>query len=306
MQNISTSQMKYYLKLVMQAEADLYSSKLFVSKIGGRINQLESQAYYTINEYLEDTLETNKKISIFKAIPWWVYVYFAFTIPSLGIAYSQSKELFFAALFVYSALLIFVVLIYLSKKRKRKKNQKILNKAYRKTFEDSKAKKEYNNLIIANYNVQLNEARRAKGIASNNLSRIYSENILPPAYRNMAAAATMYQWLEYGICTQIYGHGGLFDRYDNELKYGRIIGTLDDINSKLDEVISNQKTLVEQLEYSNSLAEKTYQSVQNIESSNEKILKSSRNIEKNTSIIAMESRYQTRMQEYSYYRSLYY
>ncbi len=306
MNGISTSQMKMYLKLVMQMESDLYSSKLVVSKIQGRINQLQNQPYYTITEYFGDTLETNKKVNIFKMIPWWVYLYFAFTIPSLGIAYSQSITLFFAALFIYSALLVLVAVICIASKKRRKKNQAILNAAYRKTFEDSEIKREHNNLIIANYNVQLTEAKKANNLAYNNLVKVYNENILPPAYRNMVAAATMYQWLQYGICTQIYGHGGLFDKYDNELKYGRIIGRLDEINSKLDEVVSNQKTLIDQIEYSNQIAEKTYQSVQNIESTNEQILKTNKNIERNTEITAMQSRYQTRMQEYAHYQRMYY
>lgn len=306
MNNISIAQMKAYLKLVMQMETDLYSSKLLVSKISSRIDTLKNQPYYTIDDYVEDTLETNKRINILKQIPWWVYLYFIFTIPSLGIAYTQSKTLFVAAFFVYLALFALLVIICLAKKRRRKKNQAILNAAYRKTFDDSKVKKEYNDLIIANYNVQLNEALNANSIAKNNLIRIYSENILPPAYRNFVAATTMYQWLEYGICTKIYGHGGLLDRYDSELKYGKIIGSLDEINSKLDDVVSNQSMLLDKIEYSNQIAEKTYQSVQNIEASNEKSLKNTANIEKNTNIIAMETRYQTRMQQYSYYQNLYY
>ena len=311
MKNVGVNQMKAYLRLVMQMESDYYASRLLVAKINNRIKTLNNQNYYDINNYLEDTLETNKKISIFKMIPWWVYIYMLLTIPTLLNGRRQIKEgqftekEFWTAFAVYAGLFIFFIILALIKKIVRKKDQKILNRAYKNEFENSKQLQAKNSLILKSYNIQSTEANRAKNIAYNNLKRAYAENILPPQYRNFAAAATMYQWLEYGICTQIYGHGGLFDRYDYELKFGRIIGTLDNINNKLNIIAENQQMLYDEIQDSKSIAQKAFDSIKNIEKSNQEILKSARATETSTAITAMESRYQTRMQQYIYYQNKY-
>ena len=99
----------------------------------------------------------------------------------------------------------------------------------------------------------------------------------------------MYQWLQYGICTEIYGHGGLFDRYDYELKFNRIIGTLDEINSKLDSVIENQRMLYDEIQRGNQIAEKTYQSVRNIENNTDRMSKDIKQIKINSNITAMNT-----------------
>lgn len=116
----------------------------------------------------------------------------------------------------------------------------------------------------------------------------------------------MYQWLKDGRCTEIYGHGGLFDTYEYELRIGQIVSNLQSINNKLDLVIDNQYVLYDEIKRGNEIAENTYQSVKRIESNSDALVKNSEHIKKNTDIIAMNSQYQSRLMEYNYYRSLYY
>jgi len=76
---------------------------------------------------------------------------------------------------------------------------------------------------------------------------IYSEGVLPERYRNIVSVASLYQFLENGICTQIKGHGGIYDTYEYHLKLNEIIDNLKKIRQDLRQIKLNQEILYDKL-----------------------------------------------------------
>lgn len=311
----SVKQMRDYLRLATIMESDLYSSKQLVNKLSGRIKALSSTAYYTEQNYIQDSIKNMSYQKKKKHLPLGVRVFIVLCVLSCMIALAvvasttSHKEtmqnvMLYGVSFGMWAVIIGVVLFIRRKSAKEKVDEnQLINQVKLKNSNELKMR---NDLIIADYNVQLNEARKQVNTAQQNLNRLYSENILPAQYRNMIAVATMYQWLCSGRCTEIYGHGGLFDTYEYDKKMGMIISTLGEINDKLDTVISNQNELYNEVVRGNEIAEKTYQSVRNIENNTDRMARDVSQIKVNSNITAMNTARSARMNEYMYYRSLYY
>ena len=311
----SVKQMRDYLRLATIMESDLYSSKQLVNKLSGRIKALSSTSYYTEQNYVQDSIKNMSYQKKKKHLPLGVRVFIVLCVLSCIIAFAvvasttSHKEtmqnvMLYGVSFGMWAVIIGVFLFIRRKSAKEKVDEnQLINQVKLKNSNELKMR---NDLIIADYNVQLNEARKQLNTAQQNLNRLYSENILPAQYRNMIAVATMYQWLCSGRCTEIYGHGGLFDTYEYDKKMGMIISTLGEINDKLDTVISNQNELYNEVVRGNEIAEKTYQSVRNIENNTDRMVRDVSQIKVNSNITAMNTARSARMNEYMYYRSLYY
>ena len=97
--------------------------------------------------------------------------------------------------------------------------------------------------------------------AKTTLNDIYSVNVLPVKYRSFNAVATLYEYLENGVCTVVQGHGGIYDTYEYHLEIGRIIAKLDVIIQKLEQIAANQEVLYEAITETNQLLGKIDQDI---------------------------------------------
>ena len=97
-----------------------------------------------------------------------------------------------------------------------------------------------------------------------------------------------------------------FDTYENDAKMNLIIKKLDNISLQLDAIAENQTMLYNEVKRGNEIAERTYQSVKQIENNTDRIARDTSDIKTNSEIIARNTAQQTWIQEYAYYRSLYY
>ena len=86
----------------------------------------------------------------------------------------------------------------------------------------------------------LDESRKVRDV-------IYGEDILPMKYRNIVSVASLYQFLVNGICTQVKGHGGIYDTYEYHLKLKEIIDNLSEIRKDLRSIRNNQEFLHDKL-----------------------------------------------------------
>lgn len=57
---------------------------------------------------------------------------------------------------------------------------------------------------------------------------------LHPAYRGLSPVAVIYGYLDTGRCTELEGHEGAYNIYEQEKRLGHIIDRLDNISNKLD------------------------------------------------------------------------
>lgn len=151
--------------------------------------------------------------------------------------------------------IVFIAIIgyNLYKIHKRKKDMKQL------TVQDSSHKKLVAENNIRAYNAYIEKAKTEKEhliskkqevlIQYNNaktvLNDIYALDLIPKNYHGLVETATIYGYLYNRVCTCIGGHGGVYERYEDDKRCGVIISELKLINHKLDNVIKNQKELCE-------------------------------------------------------------
>lgn len=303
-------QMLEYLSIATTMERDVYTCKVLIQQIEDKLHRLKSVNYYSQDNYKEDLIKEavyyNQKRRLPKAVKIFIILcLLSCLVPIFMFAKEEPEQiLLYGVSFGLWAIIIGIILLVRRKSSRDRVNHNSM--IYKSRYDKSQKQKQDNDNLIKYYSTQLIEAQKALNTAAKNLNRLYSEQILPQRYHNLIAVSTMYQWLREGRCTAVYGHGGLFDTYETDLRFGQIVSRLDDINEKMDLAIQNQGILIQEVQRGNSIAEKTYKSVCQIENNTEKLIDINNKIQSNTEIIAMNSAYQSRMLAYNtYYRKYY-
>lgn len=86
----------------------------------------------------------------------------------------------------------------------------------------------------------------------NTLQQYYSLNIIYPKYRGLVPMCTISEYLDSGRCSTLTGHEGAYNLYESELRMNIIIGKLDDIIYRLDDIRDQQYSLYRAITDSNS------------------------------------------------------
>ena len=123
----------------------------------------------------------------------------------------------------------------------REEKEVIANKQYiDSTLPEMQKKQAYLVNMINHIDLQLDESERVRNM-------IYDDGVLHQAYQNIVSVASLYQFLEKGICTQIKGHGGIYDTYEYHLKLNDINTNLVEIRKDLCRIQANQEFLYDKL-----------------------------------------------------------
>ena len=72
------------------------------------------------------------------------------------------------------------------------------------------------------------------------LQGLYSIGIIGEKYRKLVPVASFYEYLEYGRCDSLTGTYGAYNKFEDELYKKIVIGKLDDIQKKMDEIKNTQ------------------------------------------------------------------
>lgn len=335
---ITVDKMQQYLKIAIEIESQLYALQTSKSRLNNEISKLNSVQYYddidcalneitynqeSVRDYIKENytgffkslfklkLFDSKIISIIAILILLGFIsqIFIFAIGMPIVLFESSEPIMFAGSAVLAVVVLAVIVLLLEFIYK-----KIISSGLKKDFnsnrfrhnrlrEQSEALYAKNQRLIKGYNVQLNAVNNELQEINILRNEFYSENILPPQYRTLVAVSTMYPWLQYKRCTEIYGHGGLFDTYEYDLKLGTIIGNLQQLNAKMDIVIRNQQTLIQEVRRGNEIAGDILRHVESIENTQERIASDVSDIKTSSQITAMQSSRAAMYAEYEYYRN---
>lgn len=118
------------------------------------------------------------------------------------------------------------------------------------------------------------------------LNQYYSLDIIYKKYRGLVPVATIYEYFEAGLCTELMGHEGAYLIYERQLQANIIIGKLDQIIDRLDQIIENQRLLAQSIQTSNRMIDGMSKSIQNMVKNQEVNNYYSRISAKNTQFLA--------------------
>lgn len=295
--------MEEHLKKATNLESKKYTYQELINKINLRIFALKNQSFYcdssyaaeneylynngNKNNYVKSTSKLSKKNKIIVALIVCFFfpllMLLLFGIMSLIAGNSISNEDINGIIFIVIAVLLhilipisiiaLIVFLVIKKRKKDAKRSFDINRVnHQQNLMQSQRAKQAAQHYIEQYLQALKLVNQYLSDVNNHLAKHYSQNILYPKYRNFAAVATMYEWLCSGVCVEIKGHGGLYDKYEDYVQRGIIITELKQANAllregnrKLDTVISNQKILIEKVEENNNICENIYSSLTRIE-----------------------------------------
>ncbi len=335
---VSTQKMHDYLKIAVKIEAQLYALQISNIKIQNEIKKLQNAKYYddtdcALNEltynqggvkaYINDNytcfIKSLLKLNVLnsKAVSIIVILLMLSTVPKLlFFSFIFPIKLFgnTDALSIISGIIASIILLLLINLILEFIHKRIVSSMLKKEFnsnrfrhnrmrEQSETLYAKNQNLVKAYNVQLSAVSDEIFQTKKLRNEFYSEKILPEKYRNLAAVSTMYEWLDTKRCTEIYGHGGLFDTYEYDLQIGTVINNLQEINAKMNIVIQNQKILIKEVRRGNEIASEILGHVKSIESTQERIASDVSDIKVSNAITAMKTSRIATLQEYQYYRS---
>lgn len=87
------------------------------------------------------------------------------------------------------------------------------------------------------------------------LDKYYSLNIIYHKYRSMVAMCSIYEYLISGICPELTGYDGAYNKFDHDSMIGIIIAKLDEVINNLDQIKNNQYMLFDAIQEGNRISQ---------------------------------------------------
>lgn len=116
--------------------------------------------------------------------------------------------------------------------------------------------------IRVNYlQTHLNQAKTLYQQTASTLKQFYDLEIIYPKYRGLVPISMFYEYLSSGRCSQLEGHEGAYNIYEQELRMNLILSKLDDIIERLDQIQENQYLIANAIRESNRTAQQIYNAV---------------------------------------------
>ena len=104
-----------------------------------------------------------------------------------------------------------------------------------------------------------------------NLTALYGANWLYPKYRTLPAVTTICEYFLSGRCSELTGPNGAYNLYESELRQNIIIGKLENIEQKLDQIQRNQYLLYTEMQRANQISREIAQNTKAILSQTKEI-----------------------------------
>ncbi len=108
------------------------------------------------------------------------------------------------------------------------------------------------------------------------LSEYYEKNLIFPKYRNLVAICSFFEYFSSGRCSELTGHEGAYNIYENELRLERICTKLDEVIQNLEKIRINQYFLYEAIQEGNRISEQLLQESLRQSQLTEEVLENSR------------------------------
>ncbi len=117
---------------------------------------------------------------------------------------------------------------------------------------------------------------------NNTLKQYYDLNIIHPKYRSLIPVTSFCEYLETGRCSQLEGHEGAYNIFENEIRLDKIATQIEVVIQHLDRIEQNQYYLYQTISDSNK-------KISQVMARNEQMIKSLGQIRDNTELAAYNS-----------------
>lgn len=266
--------LRKYIANVKDLEISLYKQNAWCGTLKATIESLQNPTLYQIKVVPEEKGTLGE--IILKAF-------------LTGMIGATTIGLFLGWLFETVAIIVIVGIIgvilgvLMGYGESNKKERKSIIQYNEKVKEDNKAIQEDAKRRLAIVEDEYNKARENYMETEKLLNQYYDEGIIFEKYRALVPVCMFYEYLESGRCSQLEGHEGAYNLYENELRLNIIIGKLDDIIKQLDAIKNTQYTIAAAIQEGNN-------QLNSLIASSQKALDKFESLERNTELTAYYSR----------------
>ena len=254
---MTAAEIKEYLGMVVDLEKEVYTQNRVIVSLEQKLAALPGYRQYTKPVYDKVTLShydggTADMVAVM-CLPGAVLLFV------LGLILHIFRDFFWEM----AVLALVVGLIALA--------IRMINAADAQHSADAQSKKNYDNAIKA-YNEavkleklrverelprktllqkQLKEIKDANQKTKATLQTLYEKDVIHKNYRGLIPVCSLYGYFDTGVCTQLEGHEGAYNKYDTESRLDQIIVNMDQVIKHLEEIKEIQWMLYEAIEESN-------------------------------------------------------
>lgn len=237
-----------YLSHVGKLEAEVYTQEQIISKLTNQANHLgQGRKIDSPTPVAVGTNATRKGATIGMAMGLLpVCVYYILQIDRAGFwdaIWIFIKMIFFGVLFG-------VILMVIGMQIGKKKDQKLARKMNTENLMDVVLLKEQDKNrvqrelgIQKQIHAQIQQVKQQQAHATQVLGQFYDMDIVHPKYRSLVPIVTFCEYFETGRCTQLTGHEGAYNIYEQEVRLDKIATKMDVIIQKLDDIKAIQYDL---------------------------------------------------------------
>lgn len=270
---MNTNDLKKYVKKVLDLESSIYMQKEAISNLEANVDILLETEFKPTQRLYKYNLYEMPKISLDSIVFFAVYMLSLFVGFASGVVgryiYEESAVLIndfgtevktgilVGIIVGIVGCIIYYVYKVIEFKRLCKQTKADNTKIMKDTDEINNQIVAYNNQVEnenyerklkieeeLNYlNNQINCIKEVKKQTENTLAQFYEKNIIYPKYRDLIAVASFNDYLMSGVCSELEGHEGCYNKYDIEIRLNTIIYKIDEVLDNLDKIEKNQHSL---------------------------------------------------------------
>lgn len=259
---LTSTQCKEYIKNIKNLEVECYQLNLLHTELFKRLSQLKQKVDTLSKQSIpqkKETVISHIFTGIFLMIPGAIvglvvgFLVWAFGGEGFLYNFEHGRDvplkpyLYIGALVAALIALIFGLSNIIGiKKRNKTRQQEDQDQEHRR-----KDNLQYFNDLYQQLQQSIKECDAKRAQTYSLLNEYYRLNFIYPDYRGLVPICMIYQYLDSGRCSTLTGHEGAYNLYESELRMNKILGKLDDIIVRLDEIRDNQRVLVSELRQSN-------------------------------------------------------
>ena len=253
-------ELKEYISKLKDLEISCYEQSLYIQRLKDICTQIVNPRLYGKRSAKQTDKESSwdyvtcipngALLGLIVAIIYWLKVedggfHFSFVLVGAGVG----------------------LILYILLKMRKNSDQKHLNELARKENEIISQKNQdiLNSVPRRSCLVksQIAKAQEKYAETYHLLQQYYSKGIVFEKYRSLVPICMFYEYLQSGRCSDLTGHEGAYNIYENEIRMNIILGKLDDIIERLDRIESNQYILARAIRETNAEVNKLSGIVQN-------------------------------------------
>jgi len=253
-------QLKEYISKLKDLEISCYEQLLYIQSLKDICTEIENPRLYR----KQSAKRTEKESSwdYVTCIPNGALLGFIVAIVYMVKVEGAGFHLSFVPIGAGIGLVLYILL-----KMRKDLDQKHLNELARKENEIiSQKNQDIMNMVPSRSRLvkdQIAKAEEKYAETHRLLWQYYNKGIVFEKYRSLVPICMFYEYLQSGRCSELTGHEGAYNIYENEIRMNIILSKLDDIIERLDRIESNQYTLAHAIRETNAEVNKLTGIVQN-------------------------------------------